>query len=112
MFPENDMIRIDYIIPDFHNYLADKKDKVRGIVFTHGHEDHIGAVHHILDEIPMCQCMPPMTRIAWKSKLNRYGIWQSGFCELSMRVKTFQIGPFKVDFFHVCLHPGWGWLEY
>ena len=50
MFPENDMLGIDYIIPDF-SYLADKRDRVRGIVVTHGHEDHTGAIRHILEEI-------------------------------------------------------------
>jgi len=50
MFPENDMLGIDYIIPDF-GYLRDKKHKVRAIVVTHGHEDHTGAIHHVLDEI-------------------------------------------------------------
>ena len=43
MFPENDMLGIDYIIPDF-DYLLDKADRVVGIVITHGHEDHIGAI--------------------------------------------------------------------
>ena len=48
MFPENDMLGIDYIIPDFR-YLEDKADKVRGIVVTHGHEDHTGAIRHVME---------------------------------------------------------------
>ncbi|MDX1378454.1 MAG: MBL fold metallo-hydrolase, partial [Anaerolineales bacterium] len=51
MFPHNDMLGIDYIIPDF-DYLLDKADRVVGIVITHGHEDHIGAIRHVLNEIP------------------------------------------------------------
>ncbi|NIW46395.1 MAG: MBL fold metallo-hydrolase, partial [Gammaproteobacteria bacterium] len=50
MFPENDMLGIDYIIPDFE-YLIENKDKVRGIVITHGHEDHTGAINHVLEEV-------------------------------------------------------------
>ena len=50
MFPENDMLGIDFIIPDF-NYLMDKKDIVRGIILTHGHEDHVGALPYVLKEI-------------------------------------------------------------
>src|SRR3974377_2110676 len=50
MFPENDMLGIDYIIPDFQ-YLLDKRDRVRGIIITHGHEDHTGAIHHVLEQI-------------------------------------------------------------
>jgi len=51
MFPENDMLGIDYIIPDFE-YVKKNKDIVRGIVITHGHEDHVGAISHIVDEPP------------------------------------------------------------
>lgn len=50
MFPENDMLGIDLVIPNFA-YLRDKKDRVRGIVITHGHEDHTGALPFLLEEI-------------------------------------------------------------
>ncbi len=50
MFPENDMLGIDLVIPNFA-YLRDKKDWVRGIVITHGHEDHTGALPFLLEEI-------------------------------------------------------------
>lgn len=49
-FPEEDMPGIDYIIPNT-SYLEDKADKIRGIIITHGHMDHIGAIPHILDKI-------------------------------------------------------------
>ncbi len=52
MFPENDMIGIDYIIPDFTDIIKSKKDRIRGIIITHGHEDHTGAIQHLLDEVP------------------------------------------------------------
>ena len=50
MFPENDMLGIDYIIPDF-NYLLEKRHMVRGIIITHGHEDHTGAIRHVIEEL-------------------------------------------------------------
>lgn len=49
-FPEEDMPGIDYIIPNIE-YLRGKKDKIRGVIITHGHLDHIGAIPHIMEEI-------------------------------------------------------------
>ena len=50
MFPDNDMIGIDYIIPYF-NYVRQNAHKVVGIVVTHGHEDHVGAIGHLLQDV-------------------------------------------------------------
>ena len=48
MFPDNDMLGVDYIIPDFE-YLIKKAGNVRGLIITHGHEDHIGAIQHFVE---------------------------------------------------------------
>ena len=61
MFPENDMLGIDYIIPDY-NYLRGKADQILGIVITHGHEDHIGAIPHVLNDFPVPVFATPLTR--------------------------------------------------
>ena len=50
MFPENDMLGVDYLIPDFQ-FLRERRQKIRGIVITHGHEDHIGAIQHLLEDV-------------------------------------------------------------
>jgi ribonuclease J len=73
MFPENDMLGIDYIIPDFQ-YLLDKRQRVRGIIVTHGHEDHTGAIHHLLEQINAPLYATPLTRGLVELKLSRGGL--------------------------------------
>ena len=102
MFPENDMIGIDYIIPDFEAYLKDKADLVRGIVITHGHLDHIGAIHHLLDLVHAPIYATKLTRGLIEVQLNRYGKLKNADLRTINAGDTEQIGVFKVEFFHVC----------
>ena len=101
MFPENDMLGIDYIIPDF-DYLMDKTSKVRGIVITHGHEDHTGAISHVLEHMNAPIYATPLTRGLLEVKLARAGLLDSARLNTVNAGQTVQIGPFKVEFFHVC----------
>jgi ribonuclease J len=101
MFPENDMLGIDYIIPDFE-YLLEKSHRVAGIVITHGHEDHIGAIHHVLDAIPAPVYATTLTRGLIEVKLARKGPAIKADLRTVQAGDTVQIGPFKVEFFHVC----------
>lgn len=101
MFPENDMLGIDYIIPDL-TYLRARRNKVRGIVITHGHEDHTGAIHHVLEEIQAPIYATPLTRGLLEVKLAKNGLLAKAKIETIHAGDTRKIGPFKVDFFHVC----------
>jgi ribonuclease J len=101
MFPENDMLGIDYIIPDFQ-YLMDKRDQVKGIVITHGHEDHTGAIHHVLQEINAPIYATPLTRGLLEVKLARGGLLDKVKLNTVKAGDTVQIGPFQVEFCHVC----------
>jgi ribonuclease J len=101
MFPDNDMLGIDYIIPDFQ-YLMDKRDRVCGIIITHGHEDHTGAIHHVIEQINAPIYATPLTRGLLEVKLARNGLGQKADLRTVQAGETVQIGPFKVDFFHVC----------
>jgi len=100
MFPENDMLGVDYIIPDFE-YLKSRADKIKGIVITHGHEDHIGAIHHVLKEIQAPIYATPLTRGLLEVKLARRGQIKNADLRTVQAGETVQIGPFQVEFFHV-----------
>jgi ribonuclease J len=101
MFPHNDMIGIDYIIPDYQ-YLLDKANKVVGIVITHGHEDHIGAIHHLLKDIPAPVYATPLTLGLIEGKLVRNNAAAKVSLNKVQAGGSMEIGPFKVEFFHVC----------
>lgn len=101
MFPDNDMIGIDYIIPDF-DYVVKRADKVKGIIITHGHEDHTGAVGHLLDQVNAPVYATPLTLGMIKAKLDRRGFKIEPQLITVHAGETVQIGPFRVDFFHVC----------
>ena len=100
MFPSNDMLGIDYIIPDFQ-YLLDKRHKIRGVVFTHGHEDHIGAVRHLLEKIHVPIYATPLTMGLIEVKLNRGGMKEQVERHVVHAGDTIHLGPFKVELFHV-----------
>jgi ribonuclease J len=100
MFPDNDMMGVDYIIPDFE-YLANKSHQVVGIVITHGHEDHIGAIQHVLKRIPAPVFGTRLTLGLVEVKLKREGMPAKADLRTVKAGEAVQIGPFKVEFFHV-----------
>jgi ribonuclease J len=101
MFPENDMLGIDYIIPDYQ-YLLEKRHMVRGIVITHGHEDHTGAITHVLEHIDAPIYATPLTRGLLEVKLSKAGQLQKAQLKTVQAGDIENIGPFQVEFFHVC----------
>ena len=101
MFPENDMLGIDYIIPDY-NYLLEKRHLVRGIIITHGHEDHTGAIRHVIEEIQAPIYATPLTRGLLEVKLAKGGLLEKADLRTVEAGETAYINPFEVEFFHVC----------
>ena len=100
MFPENDMLGIDYIIPDFR-YLDDKRELVRGIVITHGHEDHTGAISHVLEAFNAPVYATELTMGLLEVKLTRSGMLKGADLRKVQAGDRLPIGPFQVEFFHV-----------
>jgi ribonuclease J len=101
MFPESDMYGVDYIIPDYE-YLRDKKDLIRAIVITHGHEDHIGALAHVLREFNVPVYATRLTRGLIEVKLRHAHLLQDVTLHTYAPGDEVHIGPFMVEPFHVC----------
>lgn len=95
-FPDAEMFGVDLVIPDVR-YLADKKDKIRGLVFTHGHDDHIGAIPYILPKLGKIQVWgTPLTAAFANLKLKERNI-KTRVTPVGFDVQL-TIGPFRVSF--------------
>ena len=101
MFPEADMLGVDYIIPDWE-YLRDKKDLVRGIVITHGHQDHIGALPHFLQEFDVPVYASRLTRGLIEVRLRQRHMLEKTTLHTFAPGDVIQIGPFTIEPYHVC----------
>ncbi|HRE49674.1 MAG TPA: ribonuclease J, partial [Aggregatilineales bacterium] len=102
MFPENDMPGIDYIIPDFR-FLQQQTDlKVHGIVITHGHEDHTGAIGHVAAAFPAPIYATPLTCGLLEVKLKHAKMLDPKRLIRFEAGDVIKLGPFSVETFHVC----------
>ncbi|MFH1454103.1 MAG: ribonuclease J [Armatimonadota bacterium] len=99
MFPKEDMYGVDLVIPDI-SYLIENKDKIKGIILTHGHEDHIGALPYILNNIDAPIYGTKLTLAILKSKLREFDFDKIELIEFSPDDKV-AIGSFRIDTFRV-----------
>ncbi|MCA9996608.1 MAG: ribonuclease J [Anaerolineales bacterium] len=100
MFPENDMLGVDLIIPDY-KYLMDKRDKVLAILVTHGHEDHLGALPHLMQDIQAPIYATPLTAGLIEAKLRRSKLPHDIDLVVFNAGDVLDFGPFTVEPFHV-----------
>lgn len=100
MFPENDMLGIDYIIPDFQ-FLLEQEITLLGIFLTHGHEDHTGAITHVLDAFPGTPVYATrLTAGLVEVKLRQGRMLDKTDLHIFQAGDVFPVGPFTVETFH------------
>lgn len=101
MFPEQDMLGVDLVIPDI-TYLREKSKKLHGIIITHGHEDHIGALPYILPELNVPVFSTKLTQGLISVKLKERGQLKGTRFSTMTSGERFKLGPFQVEPFSVC----------
>ena len=96
-FPEDDMLGVDLVIPDV-TYLEKNKEKIKGLVITHGHEDHIGAIPYILKQINMPIYATKLTMGLIKNKLEEHKLLSSTKLNTVEQGQTVNFGNIRVEF--------------
>jgi ribonuclease J len=100
MFPDAELLGVDLVMPDL-TYLKENQEFVRGLVLTHGHEDHIGAVPYFLSEIDVPVYGTDFTLALVDRRLEEYDLEQEPrFIHIRPK-QMVDIGPFKIEFIHV-----------
>jgi len=99
MFPEQEMLGIDLVIPDIH-WLQDRVGMIRGIVLTHGHEDHIGALPYVLPRLPVPVYGTGLTLGFLRNKLREHGLIETTELHTVRPGDTRTLGCFEVEWVH------------
>jgi len=100
MFPEPELLGVDIVIPDL-TYLRDRRDHVRAIVLTHGHEDHIGGLPYVLEELDVPVYGTAFTLALAKSRLEEHGLAEGAVLREMKPKAPFRVGPFQIEFIHL-----------
>lgn len=100
MFPEDEMFGVDIVAPDFQ-FLRDNREHVRGLVLTHGHEDHIGGVPFLLSKLNVPIYGTPLTLSLVERRLEEHDLADSAQLHEVTAGETVQLGPFRIELIHV-----------
>ncbi len=100
-FPTDDMLGIDLVIPDV-SYLVKNKEKIRGMVITHGHEDHIGSIPYVLQQVNIPIYATKLTIGLIKGKLEEHHLLRSSELHEVEQGQTVKLGKFSVEFISSC----------
>jgi len=100
-FPEDNMLGIDLVIPDI-SYLEKNKERIKGLVVTHGHEDHIGAIPYFLKQINVPIYTTRLTAGLIKNKLEEHKLVKSTKLKIINPGQTITLGKMRIEFIRVC----------
>ena len=99
-FPDEDMYGVDMVLPDI-SYLKANASRVRGIIITHGHEDHIGAVPYVLKELDVPIYTMPLTAALIELKLEEHDLLYNTQIFTKKVGSSFRLGAFTIEFINV-----------
>ncbi len=99
-FPDEEMFGVDLVIPDI-SYLVENRDRVLGILLTHGHEDHVGSLPYVLKSLPVPVFGTRLTLGLVQSKLQEHGLVLHDASKAVRRGETVRLGCIQAEFFRV-----------
>jgi ribonuclease J len=100
MFPDAELLGVDIVVPDL-TYVRANRQRIRAILLTHGHEDHIGGLPYLLEEVDAPVYGTPFTLALAQSKLIEHDLAESSDLREMQPRTPFQVGPFRVEFIHL-----------
>lgn len=100
MFPDSELLGVDIVTPDF-SYLEENKEKVRGLVLTHGHEDHIGGIPFLLSQIDLPIYGTAFTLALVERRLEEHDLLKGAKLNRVKPGQKITLGPFEIEFIHV-----------
>jgi ribonuclease J len=100
MFPDAELLGVDIVTPDF-SYLEENASKVRGLVLTHGHEDHIGGIPFLLSQLDIPVYGTAFTLSLVERRLEEHGLLDKARLNAVKPGEKLKLGPFSIEFIHV-----------